>query len=142
MPIALDEAQRDAVEAVDRAVMVVAGPGTGKTRVLTERASWLGFRVFAGVDPSRILAITYTNRAAGEMRARLGSREEESGKSQASGVTVLTFHAWAYRLVRQHFELLGFAQEPMVYDEESTDQLLRRLLGRNGFRRKRSRFDT
>jgi len=142
----LDETQREAVEAAERAVMVVAGPGTGKTRVLTARAAWL--TEVQGVDPSRILAITYTNRAAAEMRSRLISRgddadsstdpaqgrlwREEGGRriSPASEIPVFTFHSWAYRLVRKYAQVLEFPREPAVFDEDAQERLLLRLLGR------------
>ena len=123
----LDEQQREAVECMDRAVMVVAGPGTGKTRVLTARVVWL--TETEGVDPSRILAITYTNRATAEMRGRLAARLREQGGSPAGEVAVSTFHAWAYKLVRKYAEVLGFPHEPVVFDEDAQEQLLRRLLG-------------
>ena len=122
MPWELDDAQREAVESTDPAIMVVAGPGTGKTRVLTARAAHLTENL--DVDPARILAITYTNRAAAEMRERLVSRDG----SPAGEVMVATFHAWAYRLVRKYFDVLEYPREPVVFDEESTEQLLRRLL--------------
>ncbi|HDS29430.1 MAG TPA: hypothetical protein ENN67_00150 [Firmicutes bacterium] len=120
----LDEKQREAVESDESAVMVVAGPGTGKTRVLTARAVYLTETL--GIDPSRILAITYTNRAAAEMRSRLVSRID----SPSGEVPVSTFHAWAYRLVRKYHRILGLTREPIVFDEESTEQLLMRLAGR------------
>ncbi len=122
MPLELDEAQRLAVESPDRAIMVVAGPGTGKTRVLTARVAYLTEELSA--DPARILAITYTNRATAEMRGRLAANPD----SPAAEVAVSTFHAWAYKLVRKYYDLLGFAREPVVFDEDSTEQLLRRLL--------------
>jgi len=124
----LDETQREAVEASDRAVMVVAGPGTGKTRVLTARAVWLTEK--NDVDPAKILAITYTNRATAEMRSRLVSRKLDSGQpSPASEVAVSTFHSWAYRLVRKYSEVLDFPREPVVFDEASQEQILRKILG-------------
>ena len=125
----LDRTQREAVEALDRTVMVVAGPGTGKTRVLTARAVWL--TEVEQVDPSRIRAITYTNRATAEMKSRLASRKTADGKdrSPASEVAVSTFHAWAYRLVRDYADALGFSHEPVIFDEDATEQLLLKLLG-------------
>jgi superfamily I DNA/RNA helicase len=128
MQCELDDKQREAVESTDRAVLVVAGPGTGKTRVLTSRASWL--TESAGVNPGRILAITYTNRAAAEMRLRLSSAVDKNSdtRSPAADVSVLTFHSWAYRLIRKYYEVLGYGREPVVYDEQATEQLLRRIL--------------
>src|SRR3990172_11740425 len=111
MPWELDDAQREAVETDDPAVMVVAGPGTGKTRVLTSRAAHLIDH--KGVDPSKIIAITYTNRAAAEMRSRLTFRDPDqlisthSHPEAAAEVHVSTFHSWAYRLVRKYSDVLG-----------------------------------
>jgi len=134
MPWELDDTQREAVESPDRAVMVVAGPGTGKTRVLTARAAYLTETI--GVSPGRILAITYTNRAAAEMRGRLLAKRyhsasgEEIGISPAGEVRVSTFHSWAYRLVRNHYHALGFPREPVVFDEDAEENLLRLILAR------------
>ncbi len=127
MPWELDEHQREAVESEEQAVMVVAGPGTGKTRVLTARIVWLTEE--KGVDPDKILAITYTNRATAEMRTRLHGRSPDKGDSPASEVQVSTFHSWAYQLVRKYYEILDYPREPVVFDEDAQEQLLMRLLG-------------
>jgi DNA polymerase III epsilon subunit family exonuclease len=130
----LDENQKQAVESPEKSIMVVAGPGTGKTRVLTARAQYL--IESQGVDPSRIIAITYTNRAAAEMRTRIASSNREQtefGVGNPSGISeisVSTFHSWAFRLVREHHKILGFTREPVVYDDEASEQFIRLILGR------------
>ena len=95
----LNAEQRAAVLDESRAVAVVAGPGTGKTKTLVSRIAWMiGQR---GIRPAEITAVTFTNQAAGEMRARL---EQELGKRAVRGLTVGTFHAIALDLLRQRRE--------------------------------------
>ena len=95
----LNAEQRAAVLDESRAVAVVAGPGTGKTKTLVSRIAWMiGQR---GIRPAEITAVTFTNQAAGEMRARL---EQELGKRSVRGLTVGTFHAIALDLLRQRRE--------------------------------------
>ncbi|MDT5326160.1 MAG: ATP-dependent helicase UvrD/PcrA, partial [Mycobacterium sp.] len=90
----LDDEQREAVQAPRGPVCVLAGAGTGKTRTITRRIAYL---VSAGhVAPGQVLAVTFTSRAAGEMRARLRSLDTESGTG-AGGVQAVTFHAAARR---------------------------------------------
>src|SRR4051794_21930703 len=92
----LDDEQREAVQAPRGPVCVLAGAGTGKTRTITRRIAYL---VAAGhVAPGQVLAVTFTSRAAGEMRARLRSLDQESGAGAATGgVQAVTFHAAARR---------------------------------------------
>ena len=86
----LNPLQAKAVRVLDSHLLVEAGPGTGKTRVLTARASWLARE---GVLPESILAVTFTNKAAGEMRDRIGLQ------GTIPGLEVTTFHSWAYRFI-------------------------------------------
>lgn len=98
-PDGLNAEQRAAVLDESRAVAVVAGPGTGKTKTLVSRIAWMiGQR---GIRPAEITAVTFTNQAAGEKRARL---EQELGKRAVRGLTVGTFHAIALDLLRQRRE--------------------------------------
>ncbi len=119
---ALNPAQRAAVEAVDGPVLVLAGAGTGKTRVLTARlAHIVGTR---RAWPSRILAVTFTNKAAREMRERVGRLIGELSQGWWMG----TFHSLAARMLRQHAELVGLKQNFTILDSDDQVRLLKQLL--------------
>src|SRR5437667_7681869 len=106
----LNEAQREAVLATEGPLLVVAGAGSGKTRVLTHRVAHL-IRAH-GVKPNEILAITFTNKAAGEMRERL----ESMLGGMARAIWILTFHAACGRILRAEAELLGYRRNFTIYD--------------------------
>src|SRR5215470_12261249 len=92
----LNQAQQEAITAGDGPVLVLAGPGSGKTRVLTHRIAYLIREM--GVHPSAIMAVTFTNKAAGEMKARV---EHIIGENKLKGIQVGTFHAICARLLRR-----------------------------------------
>ncbi len=119
---ALNDAQLRAVEAVDGPVLVLAGAGTGKTRVLTARLAHI--LATGRAFPSELLAVTFTNKAAREMRARL---EAIIGHA-ADGVWLGTFHAIAARILRRHAEAVGLKSSFTILDSDDQVRLLKQIL--------------
>ncbi len=118
----LNEAQRAAVAAPVAPALVLAGAGSGKTRVLTHRVAWL--IQTEGASPHSILAVTFTNKAAGEMRGRI-----EALLGVPPGVLwVGTFHGIAHRLLRLHWREAGLAQNFQILDAEDQQRLVRKVL--------------
>ena len=122
----LNPAQREAVEHDDGPLLVLAGAGSGKTRVLTLRIARLIHT--RGVDPAHILAVTFTNKAAGEMRERL---ERLLGGAPA-GMWVGTFHAVGARLLRANAPLVGRTSSFTIYDEEDSLAVVKRVMEARG----------
>ncbi|MEW6755548.1 MAG: UvrD-helicase domain-containing protein, partial [Candidatus Latescibacterota bacterium] len=119
---ALNPAQRQAAEAVDGPVLVLAGAGSGKTRVLTYRIAYLIQEL--GVSPWHILAVTFTNKAAGEMRERV----DQLAGARARGMWMGTFHSICARLLRLEAPACGLDPNFTIYDEEDRRALLKRVL--------------
>ncbi|GAA0254780.1 DNA helicase II [Rhodanobacter caeni] len=118
----LNDAQREAVCAPPGHYLVLAGAGSGKTRVLTHRIGWL--TQAERVPPWAILAVTFTNKAAGEMRARLGALIP--GGTQ--GLTVGTFHGIAHRLLRRHWREAGLPDTFQILDADDQLRLVKRVI--------------
>ena len=118
----LNDEQREAVEAVGAPLLIVAGPGSGKTRVITYRIAYL-VRVL-GVTPHRILAVTFTNKAAREMRSRL----EELLGERVNQLTVGTFHNLGARILRARGEAVGIPRDFVIYDQEDQQKVVKRAL--------------
>jgi DNA helicase-2/ATP-dependent DNA helicase PcrA len=118
----LNESQRAAVEAVDGPVLVLAGAGTGKTRVLTTRLAHI--LTSGRAYPSQILAVTFTNKAANEMKARVSAL---TGRP-VEGWWLGTFHALAARLLRRHAELAGLKPNFTILDTDDQIRLLKQLI--------------
>jgi DNA helicase II / ATP-dependent DNA helicase PcrA len=118
----LNDAQRAAVTAPLGPVLVLAGAGSGKTRVLTHRIVWL--LQAEGVSPHSILAVTFTNKAAGEMRGRIESLLGMPGSSLWIG----TFHGLAHRLLRMHWREAGLVQSFQILDSEDQQRLIKKVI--------------
>ena len=118
----LNPQQRQAVEYRGPALLIVAGAGSGKTRVLTHRIAHL----IRGREawPSQILAITFTNKAAGEMRERVGALLGEA----AEGMWISTFHSACVRILRREAEAFGFTKAFTIYDSADTRVVIKRII--------------
>ncbi len=126
----LNPAQREAVMHFEGPMLVLAGAGSGKTRVLTTRIARL--IEHHGVDPSRILAVTFTNKAAGEMRERISRLLGEEPKGMWSG----TFHAIGARILRAAAHHVGRTSSFTIYDEDDTLGVVKRIMEREGIPQK------
>ncbi|HYF38944.1 MAG TPA: UvrD-helicase domain-containing protein [Gemmatimonadales bacterium] len=122
----LNSAQREAVDHVQGPLLVLAGAGSGKTRVLTMRIAALIQR--HGVPPEQIFAVTFTNKAAGEMKHRIGQLLQRD----PAGLWIGTFHSLSARLLRREAPLLGFTRQFTIYDEDDRISLIRRLMDQQG----------
>ena len=118
----LNDPQRRAVEALDGPVLVLAGAGTGKTRVLTTRLAHILSQRLA--YPSQILAVTFTNKAAREMRERL----ERVIGGATEGLWLGTFHALAARILRRHAEIIGLTSSFTILDQDDQVRLIKQLM--------------
>src|SRR5881398_3662369 len=118
----LNPAQREAVLTTEGPLLVIAGAGSGKTRVLTYRVAHLINAV--GAKPNEILAITFTNKAAGEMRERLERLLGSSGR----GLWILTFHAACGRILRREAQRLGYRSNFTIYDQADQIRLVKQCL--------------
>ncbi len=123
--LGLNQAQREAVLHTDGALLVLAGAGSGKTRVLTTRLARLIDH--DGVDPSRILAVTFTNKAAGEMKLRIGRL---LGRAP-TGMWVGTFHAIGARMLRAAPHLVGRTPSFTIYDQDDAQTVVKRIMERH-----------
>jgi len=121
-PIPLNPAQREAVEHPGGPLLVLAGAGSGKTRVLTARIAHLITTLH--VAPQQIFAVTFTNKAAGEMRTRIG----QLLGADPRGLWIGTFHSLSARLLRREAPLLGFGPNFTIYDSDDSEALVKRLL--------------
>jgi superfamily I DNA/RNA helicase len=120
----LNPEQERAVRTTEGPLLILAGAGTGKTRVITARVAYL---ISRGVDPANILAVTFTNKAADEMRERLAKLIDPA---QAKKVTMSTFHALCVRILRQDIERLGWKRNFSIYDEGDQMGLIKKIITR------------
>lgn len=118
----LNPAQRKAAQTISGPVLILAGAGTGKTRVITTRICHL---LSKGVRPDSILAVTFTNKAANEMRERVGSMV---AKAKASKLTISTFHSLCVRILRRDIERLGYKHNFTIYTQSEQSGLMKRII--------------
>ena len=115
----LNEQQKEAVLYTEGPLLILAGAGSGKTRVLTHRIAYLIEEM--GVNPWNILAITFTNKAAGEMRERVDKLVGFGSES----IWVSTFHSTCVRILRRHIDLLGYDTNFTIYDTDDQKTLMK-----------------
>ncbi len=109
----LNTAQQEAVMTIDGPLLVLAGAGAGKTRVIAHRILEI---IRQGAAPREVLAITFTNKAAGEMRERVGALLEKHGQGDSQPPFVSTFHSLGLSIIKEHAKLLGYKRTPAIYD--------------------------
>lgn len=118
----LDNSQKEAVRRVEGPVLIVAGAGSGKTRVLTSRIAYI---IGLGCDPAEVLALTFTKKAAGEMQERIA---EMVGAKSAKRIYMGTFHSVFIRFLREYAERLGYPSSFTIYDTGDSQSLIRRII--------------
>src|SRR3954451_15850102 len=130
----LNPQQRLAVETIRGPVLILAGAGTGKTRVITFRIAHM---VERGIAPGHILGVTFTNKAAREMQERVRkllpkpekrNRQLASGTEPPSRPTICTFHSLCVRILRQHIDKLGYKRNFVIYDESEQLSAVKKIL--------------
>ncbi|MEZ5324015.1 MAG: UvrD-helicase domain-containing protein [Verrucomicrobiales bacterium] len=122
----LNEPQQQAARQIHGPVLILAGAGTGKTRVITTRIAHL---MAKGIMPEKILAVTFTNKAAAEMRERLA---KVVPKKRATKATLCTFHSLCVRILRKDIERLGYKRNFTIYAQSDQVGLVRKILARKG----------
>ena len=118
----LNEQQREAVLHRDGPIMIVAGAGSGKTKVLTTRIAHL---LATGVDPFNILALTFTNKAAAEMKERV---EHILGNHEARNIYIGTFHSVFARILRAEAEKIGYPRNFTIYDTDDAKSVVKTVI--------------
>ena len=128
----LNPEQRDAVETIRGPVLILAGAGTGKTRVITFRIAHM---VERGIAPDNILAVTFTNKAAREMLERVNQLiprdarpKTQDPDQKPARPTISTFHSLCVRILRQHIEKLGYKRNFVIYDEAEQLGAIKKIL--------------
>ncbi|MGD8932530.1 MAG: UvrD-helicase domain-containing protein, partial [Chromatiales bacterium] len=119
----LNPAQREAVRYIDGPLLVLAGAGSGKTRVITHKIGYLVEQ--CGLQPRHITAVTFTNKAAREMKERVGRR---LGPDKGRGLNISTFHTLGLNILRRELKRLDFKPGFSIFDDQDSATLLKDLL--------------
>ena len=124
----LNSRQQEAVKVKEACILVIAGAGSGKTKVLTHRIAYLIFK--KKIDPGNILAVTFTNKAAQEMKNRIELLSKViSNRNMIKGLWMGTFHSICARILRQEIAILGYDKNFVIYDKGDQLTMIRRCLG-------------
>jgi len=129
--LALNDKQLEAALYFDSPLLILAGAGTGKTKTLISK---IALMINSGVSASRILAITFTNKAAGEMRHRIAAIAPQS-----HGLWIYTFHAFGARMLRQHWQKAGLKKDFTIYDEEDQKKLIQTAIEELGLDKEKNK---
>ena len=125
----LNPQQRDAAQTIEGPVLILAGAGTGKTRVLTARTAWM---LRQGIAAERVLAVTFTNKAAKEMRERVGRlvprQSGKRGDKGPAGPTICTFHSLGARILRRYIDRLGYKRNFVIYSGSEQLSIVKKIL--------------
>ena len=130
----LNQQQKAAVTYKDGPLLVMAGAGSGKTKVLTTRIAYL---IENGVEPFNILAITFTNKAAREMKERI----VELIQDKAKYMQISTFHSFGLTIIKQYYEYVGLRKNFTIVDSDDTTSLIKRLIKDSGYDSKIYNFE-
>jgi len=117
----LNEKQQEAVKTIEGPLLVLAGAGSGKTKVLTTRIAYL---IQKGIDPDNILAITFTNKAAGEMKDRIYKLIGYFART----MQISTFHSFGLRLIKENYEYLGYDKNFVIFDSDDSLTIIKKIL--------------
>ncbi len=131
--LGLNSKQLEAVKYFENPLLILAGAGTGKTKTLTSKIALL---IASGISPSQILAITFTNKAAAEMRQRIAQITPYS-----AGIWMHTFHALGAKLLRQHGELIGIKKDFLIYDTDDQKKLITLILKEIGLENEKNKIN-
>src|SRR6185369_2633007 len=132
----LNKAQKEAVDAIDGPVMVVAGPGTGKTQILALRIGNILLKTDTKADS--VLCLTFTNSAVGAMKERLTRYIGDTG----SEVGVFTFHSFGMKVIGEHFKVLGLSEAPKLLEDTDRAIFFENILNENEWEYLRPRGDS
>ena len=124
----LNSKQKEAVESKNQRTLILAGAGSGKTKVLTSRVAYL---ISLGVEPTSILSVTFTNKAAGEMKTRIVNTLKEIDPTievNARDLSVGTFHSLCARWIRIHALTLGLSQDFTIIDQDEQKSFIKEIL--------------
>ena len=116
----LNKQQREAALHTEGPLLILAGAGSGKTATMTQRIAYL---IDQGISPYQILAVTFTNKAAGEMRQRV-----EKLVGSCPGMWIMTFHSMSLRILRENYEAAGYEKNFVVYDTVDQKALLKNII--------------
>ena len=121
----LNEKQREAVTATEGPVLIIAGAGSGKTKALTHRVAYL---MSQGIAPENILAVTFTNKAAGEMKERISQLTRKLRATIYKLPFIGTFHAFCVSILREEHSKIGFSKNFSIFDDDDSLSLLKEVM--------------